>query len=145
MSNFKKIVVLASGGGTNLQALIDAQKRGELGAAQLCCLEFVKHAISTVYLLNNRYEPFYKWAFRGLEPLARLSEVKGALLALLQGDVSDGEKLSLIEAVCSSLTNELRMQELSKATCENLDTHAFSVLDSIKNSYLRNMHIMEGV
>ena len=31
----KKIAVLVSGGGTNLQALIDAQDRGELGAGEL--------------------------------------------------------------------------------------------------------------
>ena len=31
----KKIAVLVSGGGTNLQALIDAEKRGELGAGKL--------------------------------------------------------------------------------------------------------------
>ena len=31
----KKIGVLVSGGGTNLQALIDAQKRGELGGGEI--------------------------------------------------------------------------------------------------------------
>ena len=31
----KKVAVLVSGGGTNLQALIDAQKRGELGCADI--------------------------------------------------------------------------------------------------------------
>ena len=31
----KKIAVLVSGGGTNLQALIDAEKRGELGAGKI--------------------------------------------------------------------------------------------------------------
>jgi len=31
----KKIAVLVSGGGTNLQALIDAQQRGELGAGEI--------------------------------------------------------------------------------------------------------------
>lgn len=31
----KKIVVLVSGGGTNLQALIDAERRGELGAGKI--------------------------------------------------------------------------------------------------------------
>ena len=30
-----KVVVLVSGGGTNLQALIDAQIRGELGGGQI--------------------------------------------------------------------------------------------------------------
>ncbi len=34
----KKIVVLASGGGTNLQALIDAEKRGELGDGRITCV-----------------------------------------------------------------------------------------------------------
>ena len=31
----KKIAVLVSGGGTNLQALIDAQQRGELGGGEI--------------------------------------------------------------------------------------------------------------
>ena len=35
MAQVKKIAVLVSGGGTNLQALIDAEKRGELGAGKI--------------------------------------------------------------------------------------------------------------
>ena len=35
MSTPKKIAVLVSGGGTNLQALIDAQSRGELGGGEI--------------------------------------------------------------------------------------------------------------
>ena len=38
MPDTKNIVVLVSGGGTNLQALIDAQKRGELGAGKITCV-----------------------------------------------------------------------------------------------------------
>ena len=38
MSNTKNIVVLVSGGGTNLQALIDAQTRGELGQGKITCV-----------------------------------------------------------------------------------------------------------
>ena len=34
----KKIVVLVSGGGTNLQALMDAQNRGELGGGEITCV-----------------------------------------------------------------------------------------------------------
>lgn len=34
----KKIAVLVSGGGTNLQALIDAEKRGELGSGKITCV-----------------------------------------------------------------------------------------------------------
>ena len=35
MAQQKKIAVLVSGGGTNLQALIDAEKRGQLGAGKI--------------------------------------------------------------------------------------------------------------
>lgn len=38
MMNNKKIVVLVSGGGTNLQALIDAEKAGELGSGKITCV-----------------------------------------------------------------------------------------------------------
>lgn len=38
MNNTKNIVVLVSGGGTNLQALIDAQNRGELGNGKITCV-----------------------------------------------------------------------------------------------------------
>ena len=36
--NPKNIIVLVSGGGTNLQALIDAQARGELGGGRITCV-----------------------------------------------------------------------------------------------------------
>ncbi len=38
MPDTKNIVVLVSGGGTNLQALIDAEKSGELGAGKITCV-----------------------------------------------------------------------------------------------------------
>lgn len=38
MNNTKNIAVLVSGGGTNLQALIDAEKRGELGCGKITCV-----------------------------------------------------------------------------------------------------------
>ena len=34
----KNIVVLVSGGGTNLQALIDAEKRGEIRSGKITCV-----------------------------------------------------------------------------------------------------------
>ena len=38
MADDKKIIELVSGGGTNLQALIDAQNRGELGGGRISCV-----------------------------------------------------------------------------------------------------------
>ena len=41
-------------------------------ASQLALDEFIKAAISAVYLLNNKYMPYYKWAAKGMEALAIL-------------------------------------------------------------------------
>lgn len=38
LNNTKNIVVLVSGGGTNLQALIDAQNNGDLGCGKITCV-----------------------------------------------------------------------------------------------------------
>ena len=38
MIETKNIVVLVSGGGTNLQALIDAEAKGELGNGKITCV-----------------------------------------------------------------------------------------------------------
>ena len=63
----KKIAVLVSGGGTNLQALIDAQERGELGCGKITlviaskpdvyALERAKnHGIASQILARKEYE-----------------------------------------------------------------------------------------
>lgn len=63
----KNIVVLVSGGGTNLQALIDAQERGEIANGKIVCvissnpnayaLERAKnHAIDTEVIRRKDYE-----------------------------------------------------------------------------------------
>ena len=45
-------------------------KRGDSQAAYLACAEFVKTAMSAVYLLNEAYMPYYKWIFRGAEKVS---------------------------------------------------------------------------
>lgn len=54
LNNAKNIVVLVSGGGTNLQALIDAQSRGELGCGKITCVISSKSdAYALVRAKNN--------------------------------------------------------------------------------------------
>lgn len=122
--------------------------RGEQGAAQLAVFEFVKHAIAAIYLLNNRYEPFYKWAYRGMKNLAVLANMGEALQYLTENDNSPENaktKQAVIEDMAALIIKELKAQGLTKATCGDLEKHAYSILDGIKDGNLRNMHIMEGV
>lgn len=123
-------------------------KRGELGAAQLCCLEFVKHAISTIYLVNGRYEPFYKWSYRGLRTLPRFSSLETALVSLSTMDNSPAEasaKAESMEEICALFVSEYCRQGLSTAAGTDIERHARALQDDITDSSLRNLHIMAGI
>lgn len=73
MNNTKNVVVLASGGGTNLQALIDAEKRGELGCGKITCVVASKadayaltrakdNGIKTRTLIRKDYDSVEKYS-----------------------------------------------------------------------------------
>ncbi len=139
------IVFMAQAGQYNYARCIS---RGETGAAQLAIFEFVKHTISAIYLLNNKYEPFYKWAYRGLTMLDTMGNMGDILQTLTEID-SIGEnaviKQEAIEDIAVMLITELQAQQLTEAVCTDLEKHAYSVLDGICDIELRNMHIMEGI
>lgn len=137
--------MMAQSGQYNYQRLI---KRDETGSAQLAVFEFVKHCISVVYLLNNAYEPFYKWAYRGMRDLKVLGDLEIALANLTELGNSmkqAEEKCEIIDDIAKVVIDEFKAQGITDATCNNLDTHAFSVSDKIKDATLRNMHVMDGI
>ncbi len=122
--------------------------RGENGAAQLSVFEFVKHTISVIYLLNNHYEPFYKWAYRGLSALPVLGHIGEALIALTELDNNPANaetKQAVIEDIALLCIEAFGDQGLTKAICGDLEKHAYSILDGVQDPSLRNMHIMEGI
>lgn len=83
-----KIAVLVSGGGTNLQALIDAEKRGVLGNGKLSlCVASNDQA----YALTRAKSHGMKTAVVRKKDYADITEYSAALL-----DVLHGEKIELI-------------------------------------------------
>ncbi len=138
------VVLMAQSGQYNYGRCLS---RGEQGAAQLAIFEFVKHAISAIYLLNNRYEPFYKWAYRGLRQLPILGNIGDALQTLTELDNSRETaqvKQAIIEDIAAVMIAAFREQDLTEATCGDLEKHAYSICDHVGDATLRNMHIMEG-
>lgn len=139
------LALMAQSGQYNYRRCVS---RGETGAAQLAVCEFVRRAISAIYLINNKYEPFYKWAFRGMRDLPSLKELEIPLAGLIETDNGKKraeQKLEIIEDVNASIIRELNALNLSAANGEGLEMHAFSVTDGIKNAEIRNLHIMDGV
>ena len=121
---------------------------GETAAAQLAVIAFVQSAMEAVFLLNNAYQPFYKWRFRAMRALPKLSILAELLEYLITTD-NDGQlahdKAEVIEGIAADLIEELGDQGLSQATCDDLEKHAYSVNDGIADGNVRNLHILAGV
>lgn len=121
---------------------------GETAAAQLAVMEFVKSTMSVVFLLNNAYQPYYKWSFRAMRALPRLSLEAELLEYLLTSDnepETAKEKYDVIEGIASDVIDELMEQGLTEAICADLEKHAYSVNDQIADAYIRNLHILAAV
>ena len=123
-------------------------QHGETAAAQMAVFEFVKNAISAIFLLNNVYEPYYKWSFRALRQLPVLS-IEAELMEYLltsdnEPDTRD-EKIRVIEGIASDIIDELMNQKLTEAVCMDLEKHAYSLNDSIADGTLRNLHVLAAV
>ena len=123
-------------------------RHGETGAAQLAAGEFVRAAMRTVFLLNDVYEPYYKWSFRAMRGLERLSLLAELLEYLLTTDNSPalrGEKQEVMEGICGDVVAELRRQGLSSAASDDPEAHAYAVHAGIRDGELRNLHILAAV
>ena len=121
---------------------------GETAAAQLAAGEFVKSALSAVFLLNRRYQPYYKWSFRALRALPKLSGLASPLEALLStpnGPEDIPVKKRIIEETAEAVTALLREEGLSTISGRELEAHAYAVNDRIQDGELRNLHILAGV
>ena len=119
-------------------------RHGEAGSAQLALTEFVRSSCSMIFLLNCRHEPYYKWVFRAMAELDKLSSLKDALEFLLLGENDSRLKEGVIEDICASVIAEMRAQELTDSSSDYLEDHAFEAQERITSRSIRAMHIMEG-
>ncbi len=122
--------------------------RGENGGGQLALVEFVKACMQTIFLLNRQYMPYYKWSFKALRGLEKLSEI-GNTLEYLISSPNDSEhflkKQECVENVAKQIIKELKAQNISQNLTNELEQHAYSVNNHIKDALLRNENIFYGV
>ncbi len=123
-------------------------RRGETGAAQLAAAEFVRHTMEAFFLLHRAYLPFYKWSFRALRAWPEGEDLARSLEWLIstgsEGSLAE-EKAFGIEGIAAQVIDLLQEQGLTEATCGDLEKHARSVNDGIREGNLRNMHMLAGV
>ncbi len=117
-------------------------KHGENGAAAFALNEFAKNTLHAVYLLNDGYMPYYKWAFRGALNFPVLCDVAEELTEILGAPYNAEKNRPIIERLSAKIVYELANQGLSDIKDEYLEPHAYCIKDKIKDSKLRNSPIM---
>ena len=77
------------------------------------------------------------------------ADLAESLSSLLTGDIADDataeRKYDTIESVASRVITMLQDRDMTKAICGDLEKHAYSVNDSIRDSTVRNLHILATV
>ncbi|MGI6264655.1 MAG: DUF4037 domain-containing protein [Acutalibacteraceae bacterium] len=139
------LLLMAQAGQYNYRRCLS---HGENAAAQLTAVEFVQSAMAAIFLLNGKYQPYYKWSFRAMRALPRLALEAEMLEFLLttdnEGELADS-KYDAIEGIAADVIDELQTQGLTDAVCGDLEKHAYSVNDGIADAGLRNRHILAAV
>ena len=146
-------------------------QHGEAAAAQLAAVEFVKSTMAAVFLLNDVYQPYYKWCFRAMRALPKLALTAELLEYLLTTDNEPDtaeEKSRVMEGIAADVIGELREQGLlgelreqgltgtdvnretqgrglTGAVGADLEKYAYMVNDMISDAQVRNMHILAAV
>lgn len=105
----KNIVVLVSGGGTNLQALIDAQSRGEITGGKITC---VISSNASAYALKRADNAGIKTRILVRRDYADISEYSKAMCKALIEEKADlvvyaGFMTILDENVCDNFENRM--------------------------------------
>lgn len=119
-------------------------QHGEHGAARMALYEFVQNGLSMIFLLNNRYMPYYKWAFRAARKLEELSELGRELEKILMGQMEEAKTAEKIEEISSCVIRALQERGLTDGAWDYLEPHAMEVMERIEDSQIRNLHIMTG-
>ena len=137
-----RLLLMAQSGQYNYRRCL---KHGETGAAQLAVGEFARNTLSAAFLLNRKYMPYYKWSFRALKALPDGEDLGRSLEWLLstgnEGEIAE-DKYFCMEGIASQVIDLLQDQGLTEATCGDLEKHAYSVNDGIRDGSVRNLHIL---
>ena len=118
---------------------------GEEGAAMLALFEFVTNAIELAFLLNRKHCPYYKWALRSMDGLDKFAELKQPLEYLLTADndkAGQSVKKAIVEDISLALANEINAQCDLGVKGGFLEPYAYAIQKRIKNSDIRNLHIV---
>jgi len=142
----KKVAAdLAMAGKTGQFNYARSIKRGDIGAAYFCVTEFIYKISATLFLLNGRYMPYYKWRFRAMKEFTTLKSAAEPLLKLTQiSEEVSSDKIDLIEEVSGLVIKELVGRGWSSGHSDYLLDNAKLIMKTIDNSEIASWNVFEG-
>lgn len=119
--------------------------RKDLYSAYNCSVEFIRKISAVLYLLNNKYIPYYKWVFRGMEDFSICTDAVHLLKELTQYTEEDSDKkIALIEKISGIVITELKQRGWSNGSTDYLLDHARLIMKTIKDKNIASMNIFVG-
>jgi hypothetical protein len=103
--------------------------------------KFCDDAVSLLFLLNRCYMPFYKWVLTAARDLPLLGAEISEAIENLIGEQKGREKEHRIEAICTTLIEALKAQELSDSPSDFLLDHGPSVHSRIRDEIVKSLDI----
>lgn len=117
------------------------KKRGDAVASAFALAEFARAALSAFHLIDKKYMPYYKWAYRSALNLAHF-RAEAEMVASLFVAGTDCE--NVVEAICAATAKALVDRGLSESRDPFLVAHAQQIMCRIGNDRLRNLGITVG-
>lgn len=117
-------------------------QRQEYVAAGYALFRFIESAISIIFLLNQKYKPYYKWMHRALRELPILGRETYSLLGKLSYP-ADAESpfqknKRIIEEICSAVVEQLKVQGLTDLDEDFMLPHGEAINQRIKDDGIRS-------
>lgn len=122
--------------------------RKDLEAAYLAKDEWIKQGIHLIYLLNQQYQPYYKWQIKMAEGFSKTQIILDLLKELIRTPVQelpDDPNLALIDQMASAIKGILEAEWNIKIEGNYLEDAARALEDRIEDPKIKKMHIMEGI
>lgn len=135
-----RIMAASQAGQYNLPRML---RRCDFVACDICRARFVEAVLSTVFLLNRRYVPFYKWAYRAVKQLPimgmSVAEKLEHLVSLPLMESSPDTVAGPVESICQEIADFLQAENLLDSNDPWLFAQGPVVQSHIENKALRSM------
>ena len=143
-----RAAVMSQAGQYNLMRCL---RREDKVAAMFSLSEFMKASLSIIYLLNRKYMPFYKWAYKGALDLPKLHDtvVKIGKLNDLMCNLgpcgclkANTIAFDITEDVCTDVADELNNQGFSAVSSAFLQDHLDDIMAGIEDPEIRALPVI---